>query len=337
LERTYIETGKLRHRVHFGSVGNMLAEIQNCINPKCIWILLDEWSEVPHDLQPLLADLLKRSILPLVGVIVKIAAIEQRSHFRSVNEEGESIGIEVGADIASVLSLDDFMVFNNDAERSKEFFKNLLIKHVYSAWDSSGLSSFPNSPDILIQQAFTQITAFEEFVRASEGVPRDAIDIIGTAAEHAAADRISVQHIRQAAKLRYQRGKEAAVTANPRAIALLRWIIDRVIAHRRARAFLLRSDTQYLLIDMLFDARVLHVIKHGVSGRDEPGVRYDVYVIDFGCYVDLINTKSAPEGLFEADMGEGLTYSEVPQDDYRSIRRAILNLDEFEIDTTEHL
>ena len=62
LERTYIETGKLRHRVHFGSVGNILAEIQNSINPKCIWILLDEWSEVPHDLQPLLADLLKRSV-----------------------------------------------------------------------------------------------------------------------------------------------------------------------------------------------------------------------------------------------------------------------------------
>ena len=56
-------------------------------------------------------------------MIVKIAAIEQRSHFRSVNEEGESIGIEVGADVASVLSLDDFMVLNNDAERSKEFFK----------------------------------------------------------------------------------------------------------------------------------------------------------------------------------------------------------------------
>jgi hypothetical protein len=88
---------------------------------------------------------------------------------------------------------------------------------------------------------------------------------------------------------------------------------------------------------MLFDARVLHVNKHGVSGRDEPGVRYDVYVIDFGYYADLINTKSAPEGLFEADIGEGLVYSEVPQDDYRSIRRAILNVDEFEIDTTEHL
>ena len=34
-------------------------------------------------------------------------------------------------------------------------------------------------------------------------------------------------------------------------------------------------------------------------------------------------------------MGEGIGYSEVPQDDYRSIRRAILNLDEFDTDISD--
>jgi hypothetical protein len=50
-------------------------------------------------------------------------------------------------------------------------------------------------------------------------------------------------------------------------------------------------------------------------------MRYDVFKIDYGCYVDLINTQKAPRGLFEADQDE---FVEVPGDDYRSIRRAIL-------------
>jgi hypothetical protein len=67
---------------------------------------------------------------------------------------------------------------------------------------------------------------------------------------------------------------------------------------------------------------ILHVLKRSVSSNDEPGARYDVYKIDYGCYVDLINTTRAPEGLFQEDDGH---YTEVPKDDYRSIRRAILD------------
>jgi hypothetical protein len=50
----------------------------------------------------------------------------------------------------------------------------------------------------------------------------------------------------------------------------------------------------------------------------------DVFKIDYGCYVDLINTGREPTSLFEVDEGELI---EVPKDDYRSIRRAILTPD----------
>jgi hypothetical protein len=49
------------------------------------------------------------------------------------------------------------------------------------------------------------------------------------------------------------------------------------------------------------------------------------------CYVDLINTAKAPQGLlpFQNELGESQLI-EVPPDDYRAIRRAILDLGEFE-------
>lgn len=125
------------------------------------------------------------------------------------------------------------------------------------------------------REGFTQVTAFDEFIRAAEGVPRDAINTIGLAAQRALDTPISVTHVRQAAKAWYQRDKEAAVNANPEAHNLLHWVIDEVIGERRARAFLLRSDLGHTLIDTLFDARVLHILKKSISAHDQPGVRYD--------------------------------------------------------------
>jgi hypothetical protein len=88
----------------------------------------------------------------------------------------------------------------------------------------------------------------------------------------------------------------------------------------RARAFLFPSKIRNEYIEELFDARVLHLLKKNVSSNDRPGERFDVFKIDYGCYVDLKNTNREPLGLFETDDG----YVEVPRDDYRSIRRAIL-------------
>jgi hypothetical protein len=71
----------------------------------------------------------------------------------------------------------------------------------------------------------------------------------------------------------------------------------------------------------------LHLLKRNVSAHDQPGVRYDVYKLDYGCYVDLFGTMKSPLGLLGADDG---SFVSVPPDDYRAIRRAILELQQFE-------
>jgi hypothetical protein len=71
------------------------------------------------------------------------------------------------------------------------------------------------------------------------------------------------------------------------------------------------------------------VIKRGVAGQDMPGVRFDAYSIDYGAYVELISTARAPLGLFDVGQDDETSYVEVPVNDYRSIRRAILSLGEF--------
>jgi len=325
------QTGVTEHRVHFGRVGQSLSRIVEALGGRRIWLILDEWSVIPFDLQPYLADLIRRSILPITGITIKLGAIEQRTHVKIAGSGGEYIGFETGADVSADLNLDDYMVFENDPGRSRQFFQDLLFKHYLPIAQEHELEYVPGSSRELMQNAFTRISTFEEFVRASEGVPRDAINILSIAAQRAGSNAISADNIRSAARTWFQRDKEAAVSANSNARDLLHWIVDRVIAHRRARAFLIRTSDRSELIDTLFDSRVLHLLKPSVSAHDQPGVRFDAFKIDYGCYVDLLTTARAPIGLFQlSDSDEEVAYVDVPPDDYRAIRRAILDLNDFE-------
>jgi hypothetical protein len=323
--------GVERHRIHFGAVAHLIGEVIIALGVGRLWVLVDEWSSVPLDLQPLLGDLIRRALFPVQRVTVKIGAIEQRSDFRVGLPAGDHLGIEVGADAAADVNLDDFMVFGNDAERAKEFFATLLYKHVVVALADLGLQDeAPSNPTQFVQRAFTQRNAFDEYVKAAEGVPRDAINIIAMAATRANDDLISVPHLRAAARAWYQRDKEAALGDEAR--ELLVWIVQEVLGERQARAFMLQQgeDRRHPLILSLYDARVLHLIRRGISARDQPGVRFNGWSLDYGCYVDLISTVKAPQGLFEVkESDDDASFVEVPSDDYRSIRRAILDLEKF--------
>ncbi|MGA9186704.1 MAG: hypothetical protein WBZ32_15515 [Candidatus Acidiferrales bacterium] len=334
LETRIAQSGSARYRVHFGSTNQALISLAKAVSPSRILLILDEWSAVPLDLQPYLADLIRRTAFPVPGITVKIAAIEQRSTF-TMGTHTDYTGIEIGADASADVDLDDYMVFDNNAERAVQFFQELIFRHYRS--EETAKPEF-STADALVRAAFTQHNAFEDFVKSAEGVPRDAFNVLSVAAQRSLKDRISIPTVRVAARTWFQRDKEGAIHENPEAQELLHWIVDKVIAHRRARAFLLKSNTRHKLIDALFDARLLHVMKRNISGQEEPGVRYDAYKLDYGCYVDLLATTKAPMYvLFDGEpaneeFGGHIT---VPTDDYRAIRRAILDLDEFENRSTK--
>jgi hypothetical protein len=336
LESNVSQSGKEIVHLNFGNILTSLTGLLEVLGTARVWLLVDEWSEIPIELQPYLADLVRRTILPVASITVKIAAIEHRSHFTILKGRGEYIGIELGADMGADLNLDDFLVFENNQEKATAFFANLIFKHYATTKDPVPEI---DTADKLIQATFTQWPVFEEFVRAVEGVPRDALNLAAKMATKAFGKKISVQNVRAAARDWYQQDKASVVRGSPDLSVLLEHIIDEVIGNRKARAFLFPSNDRDERIDQLFDARLLHILKKNISSHDEPGVRYDVYKIDYGCYVDLINTSKAPAGLFQADEDQPGTeatnneetvdsYVQVPRDDYRSIRRAILRMSE---------
>ncbi|HEV3093658.1 MAG TPA: hypothetical protein VGY30_03990, partial [Solirubrobacteraceae bacterium] len=186
--------------------------------------------------------------------------------------------------------------------------------------------------DELTKLLFTQSTALEELIRAAEGVPRDALQIVSRAGLRAGDSRISTDDVRTAAAQVYQTTKAALINGAPEARRLLEVIIDDVVSDKKARAFLLRQEAaDHPLIQLLVDERLLHLIKRGYSHKGEPGTRFDVLQVDYGCYVHMLATASAPQmtlqGLSDDRMMEAFYGNvEVPEDDYRAIRRAELDL-----------
>lgn len=279
--------GTERHHVVFGPLSRALRAIANALSPARLWLLLDEWSSIPIDLQPLLADLLRRSVLPTAGITVKIAAIERRSRFSQPSPNGDYVGIEIGADASSAVSLDDLMIFDNARSRAQEFFGQLFYNHA-STQLSTMISQPPTDPDSFIDATFRRHT-FPELVRAAEGVPRDAINIAALAAQHANDEPIGLPDVRRAARDWYLRDKQTTINANEPAHQTLRLLIDEVVGRRRSRTFLLdQLLARHETIDELYDARLLHVLRRGIADRVNPGTLYDGFAIDYGCYVGLL-------------------------------------------------
>jgi hypothetical protein len=172
------------------------------LDQKRIWLLLDEWSAVPADLQPYLADLLRRSVFPIPAISVKIAAIEKRTTFLKPLAGGDYIGIELGGDAVADLNLDDFMVFDNDEQIAVAFYRTLLFRHFLASIDPSDTKVVAiTTPDELTRTAFTQDNVFREFVRAAEGIPRDSFSILSLAAQNSGGSAISRMRSENPARL----------------------------------------------------------------------------------------------------------------------------------------
>jgi hypothetical protein len=104
--------GQRKYTVHFGTISSSFQDVCESFNRR-LWILLDEWSAIPEDLQPYLADVIRRCFFPLSEITVLLAAIEFRSVFQ-VGSGAHYTGIEVGADCSAAINFDDFMVFENN-------------------------------------------------------------------------------------------------------------------------------------------------------------------------------------------------------------------------------
>jgi len=290
-------------------------------------IVIDEWSAIPIDIQPFLAEFLKKSFIPTPNVTLKIGALEYRSNFTIPREKHNYIGFELGSDISTNLDIDEYYVYDRNPSEITKVFSEILFKHLKSELPDNFLEDNYKikTENQFIQGLFSGKPAFNELVRASEGVIRDFINIFNISffdTQRKNLKNIDKKTIIESGRQWFENDKSKNLDDNLH--QKIRLIIDEVIGRKRARSFLVSRELErHPIIQQLFDARVIHLVKKGYSDKDNPGVRYNIYTLDYGTYVDLINTSKQPEIDFNFEMSEDAE-NIVPFDDKRSIRRIIL-------------
>jgi hypothetical protein len=329
-------TEALRETIVFSELYQLLDKALTAMGVQHLTVLIDEWTSLPSDMQPFVAEFLKRSIFPSNRVTVKIASLEYRSRFSLPADNGNVIGFELGPDVTANLDLDDYYVYERNPDQVEDIFRALLFKHVSSGLDAETLDEYGiRDATSFRSRLFTEKATFVELVRAGEGVVRDFLGIFGAAffkAKGAGRQKIDLHSVEEAARDWYETDKSTALSEQQR-VALHRIITD-VIGNRQTKMFMLsREHSGRPMIQSLFDLRLIHLISRGYSDKENPGQRYNIYALDYGTYVDLKRTKSEPKDFeLESEGSEHMGFGEpngeervVPFADKRSIRRVILH------------
>ncbi|WP_132190492.1 MULTISPECIES: hypothetical protein [Kribbella] len=290
-----IVRGSARPHIVFGSLASAWGALAAELGPRRAWIIIDEWATVPVDLQPILADLLRRAIFPLRNVVVKIAATEAASVFEERFEQGGYLGIDLSADVSSVLNLDDHLASMLKGQgRTEGFIAEMILRHIGIS-DRAAIDQNFNMADAanrLRNIAFAGQDSFDEFTISFEGVPRDALNILSSAALRAGSSPLGVRHLRGAARDYYLTSKTGKNLPSP-SRKVLTTILNEVLGMRRSRFFYLRQDgdaTDPRIME-LYEHRVLHRLVKGISESENPGILYDGFAIDHGCYIAAVGDE----------------------------------------------
>ena len=356
-----LREGQPLQRILFRDIGDALQRVVTHAGIARLLVLIDEWTAVPADLQPFLAEFLKRSFFPYPRVTVKLAAIEHRCCLAVPLSLNNTLGFERSADVGASLSLDDFFIYDMDEQRALDLFAEVVFLHLAVESDSHWLSGVVPAGGLLsraprelarrfaarrnekpgyylrdafgvtngtefVSACFDSPDAFIELARAGQGVARDYMylfqqAVFDTLRRHKV--RIDVSSVRHVTREHYALEKVAKLDEHQRAV--LSRIVSEVVGRHRARSFLFAEEAdRHETIRSLFDLRLIHLVKRGFIPPDaEVGEQYSVYTLDYGAYVDVLGTERAPRGDFSRERGDHAG-AVSPFDDGRMIKRLVL-------------
>jgi hypothetical protein len=284
----------------FGDVRKKLITLLAELRINRLYLLIDEWSylDPQGQLQPLFADLLKRTFGGTSSFSVKIGAESERLHLETSDDSWSTRGLELGGDIFPAVDLD--RVVNSRNER--QFFARLLNRRL-------GLTD-----DVGVEHhIFDSGDTFTELVTASEGIPRQFLSIFNRVAQRHSY-RIdspwTIESIR-IASIEVTGEEEQRLRDSPIAD-----LLDRIRAHvrkTRTRIFSIDREDRHLIEDRLrslLRRRLVHA--HDQAGlAPQPDKQLDFFRLDYGLWLSLGQISANADDVALTNMAEVLPISAI--------------------------
>ena len=295
-------------RIDYIRAGELIAQIIEELNVSVLHILIDEWMELdkrtPSGIQPIFAQLLKKTFFDSKYISVKIASVWHQTSLYDRDVLEKSKGLELKHDIIKSVDLDT--AFLTDESEVFTFCKKLLFKRVLFACEEARIE--PNRSlanmmdehghvdDIFITEIFDNVQNFKSFITASHAIPRDLMNIFHLSSllirRNFEEQCIDHEIVHRVAKNQYKTDKRKTISPNSNAQKLLQ-IINRYMDEHDRRLFLVENSQvpKSDALQKLVDEELIHQVPSAVTHRSICD-SHKSFLIDFGNFVDLIETKS---------------------------------------------
>jgi hypothetical protein len=178
-----VTTSKIRgeRMLSFRDVSATLVSLLDLLGGASIHVLFDEWWEIGTDpeVQPYLADLLKRTTSNVPRMYFKLACIPGRTRLATpvTDSARHPIGMEEGDDLNAEVNLDTIAFAPENLDQVVPFFTHLIKKHVGERVEWVRNISLIDFESFLMTKVFAGELPLSELCHASGGVPRDFINI----------------------------------------------------------------------------------------------------------------------------------------------------------------
>lgn len=298
----------LKDNLVFSNVIEHVESVLGELDVDRLLVVLDEWSNIPLDVQPLLADFLRRTFLASAKSYIVIGAVRDRTELIRRFQDGERIGMEVGHDIQYGADLDEhYVVHRSDDEPCQ--LRGLLHKQLLAEVGEALLESMGVvNGATLAQQLFQSEDAAIAASIASGGVARDYIKLIrnaSIAARWADEDRITRKTIDRVAVESFRNEKRIGLLRTEK--QTLDSIVDYCLGSGPSIVFFLDDADAPELVTRLFDERAIHAIRRSHFDPTTKN-RFAIYAVDLGAALehDAVLASGGVE-LFITPSGSGGT------------------------------
>jgi len=271
--------------------------------------LIDEWMELdkrtPSGIQPVFAQLLKKTFFNSKSISTKIASVWHQTSLYDRNVMEKSKGVELKHDIMRSVDLDT--AFLTKEEDVFNFCKELLFKRLLYACEVAGITPDKSIVpmmngnggvyDIFINELFDNKQNFKAFIISSHSIPRDIMNTFHLASLKIKRDFESycIDHnlVYQVAKQAYKTDKRKTILPNSDAQKLLQ-LINEYMNKSNQRIFLIENSQvpASIALQKLIDEELIHQVPSAVTHRAICDT-HKTYLVDFGNYVDFIETRKS--------------------------------------------
>jgi len=284
----------------FSQVSLQVERLLDLLGNASLHLLFDEWSEVDKDpqVQPYLAEMLRRTASAVPGMYLKLACIPGRTILATpITEDVKNpIGLEEGDDIQADVDLDKIVFAGESIDQFVPFFMAMIKKHVGAKVDWVRTATFAHFEAFLTSLVFSGKSPFVELCQASGGVPRDFINIYRAATimtanmakSSQARPLIELLTVRMAAKNVYQSKRNSFGKSTSPQLKLLDKIYQEIYVKKHSYLFLLPEEfTEDGTVQTLYMEKLIHRLPATYYNRHDER-RYQYFQLDYGTTIDRL-------------------------------------------------